>query len=311
MEKVIYLSVNESSAKINRDFFINKLRKKTKVEFWSIKNLLSIDYKSRRKNKFNNIYDFENAVIKNKKNIFINIVPNGHRTYFVFEILKRNNIKFINISWGFLPEIKLNYYLKFLNITNNFKYSWKNLLFKIFDKKRITRPIKTFVAGSKNYKKNFIKFNLCDHDQYLLSKKIIVKKKHVLFLDQAITSHSDTYLNKRKNLYNKHLDYYNSLNNFFKKIELKFNKNVIISKHPLNMIKKNPFKGRKQYLLKTAKLVRESYFVIAHDTLSTSYAIFNYKPIIFIYTNQIKNYSIDTHKQYLQIKVLAETLGSR
>ena len=67
MEKVIYLSVNESSAKINRDFFINKLRKKTKVEFWSIKNLLSIDYKSRRKNKFNNIYDFENAVIKNKK----------------------------------------------------------------------------------------------------------------------------------------------------------------------------------------------------------------------------------------------------
>ena len=39
MEKVIYLSVNESSAKINRDFFINKLRKKTKVEFWSIKNL--------------------------------------------------------------------------------------------------------------------------------------------------------------------------------------------------------------------------------------------------------------------------------
>ena len=89
-------------------------------------------------------------------------------------------------------------------------------MFKIFDKKRITRPIKTFVAGSKNYKKNFIKFNLCDHDQYLLSKKIIVKKKHVLFLDQAITSHSDTYLNKRKNLYNKHLDYYNSLNNFFK-----------------------------------------------------------------------------------------------
>ena len=85
----------------------------------------------------------------------------------------------------------------------------------------------------------------------------------------------------------------------------------MISKHPLNMIEKNPFKGRKQYLLKTAKLVRESFFVIAHDSLSTSYAIFNYKPIIFIYTNQIKNHSIDTHKQYLQIKVLAESLGSK
>ena len=45
--------------------------------------------------------------------------------------------------------------------------------------------------------------------------------------------------------------------------------------------------------------------------MSTSYAIFNYKPIIFIYTNQIKNHSIDTHKQYLQIKVLADTLGCR
>ena len=125
-----------------------------------------------------------------------------------------------------------------------------------------------------------------------------------------MTSHSDTYLNKRKNLYNRHLDYYRSLNKFLKKIEFKFKKNVVISKHPLNMIEKNPFKGRKQYLLKTAKLVKES-FCNCSDSLSTSYAIFNYKPIIFIYTNQIKNHSIDTHKQYLQIKVLAETLGSR
>ena len=70
-------------------------------------------------------------------------------------------------------------------------------------------------------------------------------------------------------------------------------------------------KKRKYYTLKTANLVRESLFVIAHDSLSTSYAIFNYKPIIFIYTNQIKNHSIDTRKQYLQIKVLADTLGSK
>ena len=184
-------------------------------------------------------------------------------------------------------------------------------MFKIFDKAKIKKPIKIFVAGSKNYKKKSIRFNLCDHDQFLLSKKIVVKKKHIVFLDQAVTSHSDTYLNKRKNLYNRHLDYYRSLNKFLKKIEFKFKKNVVISKHPLNMIEKNPFKGRKQYLLKTAKLVRESFFVIAHDSLSTSYAIFNYKPIIFIYTNQIKNHSIDTHKQYLQIKVLAESLGSK
>ena len=34
---------------------------------------------------------------------------------------------------------------------------------------------------------------------FLLSKKIVVKKKHIVFLDQAVTSHSDTYLNKRKN----------------------------------------------------------------------------------------------------------------
>ena len=135
MEKIIYLSVNESSFKINRDFFINKLKKKTKVEFWSIKNLLSKDYKSRKKNKFNNIQDFENEVIKNKNNIFINIVPNGHKTYFVFKILTKNNIKFININWGFLPEIKLNYYLKLLNIISDLKTSWKNLLFKIFDGK--------------------------------------------------------------------------------------------------------------------------------------------------------------------------------
>ena len=288
MEKIIYLSVNESSFKINRDFFINKLKKKTKVEFWSIKNLLSKDYKSRKKNKFNNIQDFENEVIKNKNNIFINIVPNGHKTYFVFKILTKNNIKFININWGFLPEIKLNYYLKLLSIISDLKTSWKNLLFKIFDKAKIKKPIKIFVAGSKNYKKKSIRFNLCDHDQFLLSKKIVVKKKHIVFLDQAVTSHSDTYLNKRKNLYNRHLDYYRSLNKFFKKIEFKFKKNVVISKHPLNMIEKNPFKGRKQYLLKTAKLVRESFFVIAHDSLSTSYAIFNYKPIIFIYINQIK-----------------------
>ena len=312
MEKIIYLSVNESSEKINRDFFINKLKKKFKVEFWSIKNLLNHNYKSRKKKKFNNIYDFENDVIKNKKNLFINIVPNGYKTYFIFKILSKYNIKFININWGFLPETKLNYYLKFLSIFNDLRNFVDNFIYKIqIKKKKIKKPIRTFVAGSKNYQKNFIKFNLCDHDQYLISKKITSKKKHIIFLDQAMTSHSDTHLNRKKNLYNQHFYYYKSLNEFFKKTELKFRKNIVISKHPLNMIKYNPFKKRKYYTLKTANLVRESLFVIAHDSLSTSYAIFNYKPIIFIYTNQIKNHSIDTHKQYLQIKVLADTLGSK
>jgi len=309
MKKIVYLSVNESSKKINRDFFINQLKKVIEVDFWFLKNL--INKQDKKKNKFDNLKDFEKEIIKNKKNLFVNIIPITHKTYPIFKILTDNKIDYININWGFLPAIKISFFLKFIDTIKNFDNFYKTFIYKKFLKKKINLPIKTFVAGSLNYKKNFIKLNLCDHDQYLISKSNKSKRKHIVFLDQAVTSHSDTFFNKKKNLYNKHKHYYKSLNLFFKKLENKFQKKVVISKHPLNQLNKNLLNGRKHFLLKTSQLVKDSSLVIAHDTLSSSYAIFNYKPIIFIYTNQLKKYSIDTFKQYLQVKILAEELGCK
>jgi len=309
MKKIIYLSVNENSKKISRDFFINQLKKVAEVDFWSIKNLFN--KQDKKKNKFNNLKDFEKEIRKKKKNLFVNIMPVTHKTYPIFKILTDNKINYININWGFLPGIKISFFYKFIDIVKNFNNFYKSFIYKLFFKKKIKLPIKTFVAGSLNYKKNFIKLNLCDHDQYLILKSNKSKRKHIVFLDQAITSHSDTFFNKKKNLYNNHKYYYKSLNLFFAKLENKHKKKVVISKHPLNQLNKNLLNGRKHFLLKTSQLVKDSSLVIAHDTLSSSYAIFNYKPIIFIYTNQIKKYSIDTFKQYLQVKILAEELGCK
>ena len=85
--------------------------------------------------------------------------------------------------------------------------------------------------------------------------------------------------------------YYELINNFFNEIEKITNLKVVIAAHPKATKYKssNYFNGRLVYFDKTAQLVVNSEFVIAHCSTSISYAVLSQKPILFVFDDNIKN----------------------
>ena len=67
--------------------------------------------------------------------------------------------------------------------------------------------------------------------------------------------------------------------------EKKYNTNIIISAHPTSEYNTDQFNGRKIYRLKTAELISNAKYVLSHHSTAVSYAVLNYKPIIFLTIN--------------------------
>ena len=79
--------------------------------------------------------------------------------------------------------------------------------------------------------------------------------------------------------------------------ELEFNLKVIIAAHPKSKYSKDVFGGREIYYDRTPELSINSKFIIAHHSTAISYAVLGYKPIIFIYTDEIKfHYKFSIYK---------------
>ena len=149
------------------------------------------------------------------------------------------------------------------------------------------------IANSLNRDKvKTIPINLSDYDSYTQLKRIknkILYEKYCVFHDEDFVSHPDIkifgfkYINPNK--------YYQLLNDFFDRIEKKFNVKVIIGASPKANYDNNPFKCRLIFELKTAELVKDCEFSIVVGSTSVSYPILFQKPILFINTNDIaKNY---------------------
>ena len=99
---------------------------------------------------------------------------------------------------------------------------------------------------------------------------------------------SDFNLEKTKNVSAR--EYYKGLDRFFSALEKKYGTEVVIAAHPKTNTSVKSFGSRKIYRLCTAELVKDAEFVISHHSTSLSYAVLNYKPCIFIYTNEMENY---------------------
>ena len=107
--------------------------------------------------------------------------------------------------------------------------------------------------------------------------------------------------------------FYDSLNNFFDKLEKKFKKKVIIAAHPRANIysyfknKKSYFQNRQIYFNKTLELSQKCFATISHDTTAISYSVIYKKPIIFILNDEMVRVK-KNRKQ--EISVFSKELGS-
>jgi len=173
---------------------------------------------------------------------------------------------------------------------------------------------KSFDLYSKFYPVNELTEKLwlhsLDYDLYLKEKNNPINPevgKFAVFLDEYLSFHSD-YLFMDSSPFSSAQDYYPPLCRFFSHLENKLGIKIIIAAHPRSNYEEHPdyFEGRIVIKGKTAELIRNSEFVIAHASTSVNMAVLFGKSIIFITTHRLAQGPLGP-----RINLLAELLGKK
>lgn len=128
-----------------------------------------------------------------------------------------------------------------------------------------------------------------DYEKYLEvrdMKERLVKEEYCVFLDQFLPYHPD---NLSSGYYIDPQQYYEKMTALFQMIEKACHLKVIIAAHPRADYSKH--EELKNFLIiryKTAELVKDAEFVIAHFSTSISYAVTFQKPLVLVTTNDLE-----------------------
>ena len=151
-----------------------------------------------------------------------------------------------------------------------------------------------------------------DYDIYLQHKNEISDSSKIngVFLDEYLPLHPDfLYMGIEFPISSD--NYYPKICNFFKTLEKNMNTRVVIAAHPKSDYDNSPdyFCGRTHIKGETARLVRESSFVIAHMSTSIDFAVLYNKPILFITTDDIQKLNSGKNIKGLAITAIASEFG--
>lgn len=148
-----------------------------------------------------------------------------------------------------------------------------------------------------------------DYDIYLREcHKLVQTKKNLgVFLDEYFPFHRDYLMPENIPKPATSEKYYPSLCNFFDFLEENYGVCINIAAHPRSKYEEYPdyFGGRRVIRGKTAQMVKESEFVIAHSSTSLNFAVLFGKPVIFITTKELQQSSY----QGPFIKLMASWFG--
>lgn len=338
MKRLFVLCSHFRTPHIVNQFGANYKNKKIKITVISILPLLNPKV-------FKNFYQKKNNVTINNKNfIYINnyyelfkiLNKFNNQTYFY-------NAAYISLL-STLIEIFLIRFKKFKKILifGEISATPKNEFFKEFlhfykrDKvfliKRIlmfclykffksflyfisySKPSLIFLDNAKYYeifkKKNYpniYRYDNENYSKYLKSLKQTKNKKYIVFLDQDFDHNFEFSLRKVKlskfdsGLYWKKIDF------FFSQLEkhFKYKYEIVIAAHHRRPKNDYPIK-RKFIYNNTNNLVKDSFLVLGHHSLSINYAIFYNKPILLLNT---KIFNLHTFTRKNSINILKKKLG--
>lgn len=141
-----------------------------------------------------------------------------------------------------------------------------------------------------------------DYDRFLQEKDLPcrINQNTGIFLDEYLPYHSD---NAAAGLPHVPAEkYYAQLRNFFDHLENRFGVQIIIAAHPRSQYDDKPelFGNRTVIRGKTSELVKQSGFVILHQSMSLNFAVLYRKPMVFVITDDAAQYLIeDPYPQWL------------
>ena len=290
--------------------------------------------------KFKNIFSWFFYIIKEPPNTFILNCTNQNINSINFFIIKiilslkgfkvfiYDVIDIINIK----PKKNFNFFYQkvfkqykfdlffYFNFIKKFIFYYLDKIHEFKNEIILTNTIKK----NQNDLSNKIIRNIhsFDYSNFLRSVNKIKKNKYFVYLDAGYPYFAgDYYLDRSKNFnFNEILikEYIKRLNHFFHFIEKKFKKKVLVVPHPkFRLINKkknfsffNNFSNFKNFnKIDTNDAVREAYCVLINtDTTSLSFAILNYKPIIFLDSEMTRysrtiNHNLNLKKMLTLLKI--------
>ncbi len=241
--------------------------------------------------------DFEKELKSYSKQAIFNVQINyEHKFYSIFRLLKKYNCTHLRLASGYLPEVTTKRNIirsmrdPFLFINKVYNKIMRHLIPK---SSLISYPKIIFTAGKVAYDvwnktgAEIINFNYSDYEnarkaEDLLALPELSGKKYAVYLDEFIPNHPDsTFWNPAHHDEKK---YYIDMNNFFTKLENKYNIEIVVAAHPKAHYKGDEFGGRKIFFNIPALLVRDCLFTCTHSSTAVSYPVIYKKPIIFLLT---------------------------
>ena len=240
---------------------------------------------------------------KKKDVCVMNFVTPGSLASLIFLIsvkkLSVNSIKYYNsgvpnilgtndnISVGYLIKaLKRRFYLLISKIFNIFPthciYAgdyWKHKYENVVK----ARGAKWLNGNTWDYSNILLKnVNKSNQHPHLQKKAVLLDGAGPMFNSDDVLIGKKTYITSKV--------WYPSLVLFLDKVEKVSNTRIDIAAHPKSSHKPNPsyFGHRNVSYGKTLEMVRDSDFVITRQSTAISFAVIFKKPVIFIYSNQLK-----------------------
>lgn len=320
MKTVVYISLMPLTEKVARDWYISYLVDNgVAVEFWDIAGLLFPGVKFQEPlgcNYLRNITDYDclerllaGRDIANTS--FVVLCSYEGRFNRLFRTLTHYNCSLFFFEWGNFP-IKSRSGLidrigRLVRHPGKFAVSLQDRLKRAFAKRfHLVKPYDVvFAAGAVSMGMHpragkHVAVNLCDYDNFLNARNessLLSASKYAVFLDINLAFQSDL-----KIIGWDVVDpqaYADSLNRLFRLLEQQYGLEIVIAAHPKADYSEGYFEGRKVLKGLTPELVRDAEFVISHHSTSISYAVLNRKPLLFIYTNEMKKIYADTVVAYI------------
>ena len=249
--------------------------------------------------------DALSAISDLERSVFvIPVIHYNLNTYAIFRLLSKKKIFYSSSILSCIVPNSFTPKERFLNKLRRSKI--RNLPDRIF--RRIpfgffgVRSANVILAPAEKYsisnllvndKSNVLWLHSLDYDRYLSMKDSPVSHdiRMGVFVDQYLPFHPDAVYIKGTLVETTSEEYYPLLRNFFDFLEHKYEVRIVIAAHPRSKYEEHPdlFGQRDIIYGKTAELIRQSGFILLHNSIAINYAILFKRPVIFITTDEINN----------------------
>ena len=236
-------------------------------------------------------------VSRRSKVLFVNLLS-GHGFYqsivYVFFRITKSKVlryKYVTVpvlSVPYLSKIKsygVSYFINMLlKLATNRLFSWLE-----------REPDYVLGIGEERKQKGkhtfFFNGNSHDYNLFLQKNSPLVgeSEAHIVYIDSPSPMFSGDLEATRAKQTLSVKRWFESLADFFNKIEFVYGKKVVIAGHPKTKHDMNPsyFGGRRVVYNKTPELIRDSLFVVTRHSTAISFAVMFKKPLVFIYSDEL------------------------